>query len=118
MEANRKNAKKVKEINRLKQQTALHTVTEFSQMTEDYINIQAKDNSDLNSELDIYDDFRDFKRFVTTEFQGSKQEMAEITSDKAKPLEIHPTPRNKTFLNNKLSGKPRYKKQSTLKENK
>ena len=31
------------------------------------------------------------KRFATMEFQEIKRQMAEITSDKTKPSEIHPT---------------------------
>ena len=42
----------------------------------------------------IYDDFRDFKRFATMEFQEIKQQMAEISSDKTKQPVIHPISRN------------------------
>ena len=49
------------------------------------------------------------------EFQETKQQMAEITSDKNKQSAIHPTSRNKeTFLNNKLSRKLSYIRQGTL----
>ena len=49
------------------------------------------------------------------EFQETKQQMAEITSDKNKQPAIHPTSRNKeTFLNNKLSRKLSYIRQGTL----
>ena len=60
-EANRKNAEKTKEIHKLERQTALHTVSEMGQMTEYDIDFRAENNSNLNWELGIYDDFRDFK---------------------------------------------------------
>ena len=45
--------------------------------------------------------------------------MAEITFDESKQPVIHPTSRNKeTFLNMKLSRKPSYIKQGTLKKDK
>ena len=50
-------------------------------MTEDVIDFRAENNSNLNRELGIYDDFRDFERFVTMELQRIKKQMAEITSD-------------------------------------
>ena len=118
-EANRKNAEKTKEIHKLERQTALHTVSEMGQMTEYDIDFRAENNSNLNWELGIYDDFRDFKRFVMMEFQEIKQQMAEITSDKNKQQVIHPTLRNnETFLNTKLSRKLSYIKQGTLTKDK
>ena len=48
------------------------------------------------------------------EFQEIKQQIAQITSDKVKPPEIHQTLRNnETFLNKKLAENS-VKKQSTL----
>ena len=88
-------------------------------MTEDDIDFHAENNSNLNWELIIYDDFRDFKRLVTMEFQEIKQQMAEITSDKNTQPVIHPTSRNnEIFLNTKLSRKPSYIKQGTLTKDK
>ena len=68
-EANRKNTEKTKEIHKLERQTPLHKVSESGQMTEDDIDFRTENNFDLNWELGIYDDLRDFKRFVTVEFQ-------------------------------------------------
>ena len=68
-EANRKNAEKTKEIHKLERQTPLHKVSEPGQMTEDDIDFRTENNLDLNWELGIYDDLRDFKRFVRVEFQ-------------------------------------------------
>ena len=68
-EANRKNTEKTKEIHKLERQTPLHKVSESGQMTEDDIDFRTENNLDLNWELGIYDDLRDFKRFVTVEFQ-------------------------------------------------
>ena len=88
-------------------------------MTEDDIDFRAENNSNLNQGLGIYDDFRDFKRCLTMEFQEIKQQMAEITSDKNKQPVIHATSRNKeTFLNTKLTRKPGYIKQVTLTKDK
>ena len=109
-EANRKNAKKPKGI--LKPQMAL---SESGQMTEDDIDFRAENNSNFNWELGLYDDFRDFKGFVTMKFQEIKQKMAKITSDKTKQPLLHPTSRNnETFLNTKLGRKASYIKQGTL----
>ena len=84
-------------------------------MTEDDKDFRAENSSNLNRELGIYDDFRDFKRFVTMKFQEIKQQMAEITSDKNKQPVIHPLSRNnETSLNTKLTRKPGYIKQGTL----
>ena len=86
-------------------------------MTEDDIDL--RNNSNLNRELGIFDDFRHFKRFVTMEFQEIKQQMTEITSDKNKQRVIHPTLRNnETFLDTRLTRKPDYMKQGTLTKNK
>ena len=99
--ANRKNAKKTKVIHKLERQTPLHKVSESGQMTGDDIDFRAEKNSNLNWELGVYDDFRDFKRFVTMEFKEIKQQ-------------IHPTSRNnETFLKTKLTRKPGYIKQGT-----
>ena len=118
-EANRKNAEKTKDIHKLKQHTALHTLSESSQMTENNIDFCAENNSNLNWKLGIYDAFRDFKRFVRKEFPEIKQQMAEITCDKTKQPVIHLTSRNKeTFLNTKLSIKPSYMKEDTLTKDK
>ena len=68
-EANRKNTEKTKEIHKLERQTPLHKVSESGQMTEDDIDFRTENNLDLNWELGIYDDLRDFKIFVTVEFQ-------------------------------------------------
>ena len=68
-EANRKNTEKTKEIHKLERQTPLHKVSESGQMTEDDIDFRTENNLDLNWELGIYDDLRDFKRFVRVEFQ-------------------------------------------------
>ena len=68
-EADRKNTEKTKEIHKLERQTPLHKVSESGQMTEDDIDFRTENNLDLNWELGIYDDLRDFKRFVTVEFQ-------------------------------------------------
>ena len=68
-EANRKNTEKTKDIHKLERQTPLHKVSESGQMTEDDIDFRTENNLDLNWELGIYDDLRDFKRFVTVEFQ-------------------------------------------------
>ena len=68
-EANRKHAEKTKEIHKLERQTQLHKVSESGQMTQDDIDFRTENNLDLNWELGIYDDLRDFKRFVTVEFQ-------------------------------------------------
>ena len=88
-------------------------------MTEDDKDFRAENSSNLNRELGIYDDFRDFKRFVTMKFQEIKQQMAEITSDKNKQPVIHATSRNKeTFLNTKLTRKPGYIKPGTLTKDK
>ena len=43
-------------------------MSESGQMTEDDIDFRAENNSNLNRGLGIYDDFRDFKRFVTRKF--------------------------------------------------
>lgn len=51
-------------------------------MAEDDIHFRAENNSNLNWEIGIYDDFQDFKKFVTVEFQKIKQQIAEITSHK------------------------------------
>ena len=96
-EANRKSAEKNKKIHKLERQTSLYKVSESGQMTGDDIDFRAENNSNLNWELGIYDDFQDFKRFVTMEFQEIKQQMAEITSDKNKQPVIHPTSRNNFF---------------------
>ena len=93
-ESNRKTPEKTKEIHKLERQTPLHKVSQSRQMTGDDIDFRAENNSNLNWELGIYDDFRDFKRFVAMEFQEIKQQMAEITSDKNKQPVIHPTSRN------------------------
>ena len=99
-EANRKNAEKNKEIHKLKRQTQLHKVSESRQMTEDDIVFRAENNSNLNWELGVYDDFRDFKRFVAMEFQEIKQQMAEIASDENK----HPASRNNgTFFEHQIN---------------
>ena len=83
-------------------------------MTGDDIDFRAENNSNLNQELRIYDDFRDFKRFVTIKFKEIKRQMAEIISDKSKQPVIHPTSRNdETFLKTKLTRKPGYIKQGT-----
>ena len=88
-------------------------------MTGDAIDFRAENNSDLNWELGIYDDFRDFKRFVTMEFKEMKQQMAEIISNKSKQPVIHPTStNNETFLKTKLTRKPGYIKQGTLTKDK
>ena len=68
-EANRKNTEKTKEIHKLERQTPLHKVSESGQMTQDDIDFRTENNLDLNWELGIYNDLRDFKRFVTVEFQ-------------------------------------------------
>ena len=118
-EVNRKSAKKNKEIHKLERQTPVHEVSKSGKMTEDDITFRAENNSNLNWELGIYDDFRYFKRIVTMEFQEFKEQMAEITSDKNKQPVIHPTSRNnETFLNTKLSRRPSYIKQSTLTKDK
>ena len=119
-EVNRKiSPKKTKEIHKLERQTRLHEVSDLGQMTEDDIDFRAENNSNLNRGLGIYDDFRDFNRFVTMEFQEIKQQMAEIASDKNKQPVIHPTLRNnKTFLNTKITTKPGYIKQRTLTKDK
>ena len=96
-EANRKSAEKNKKIHKLERQTSLYKVSESGQMTGDDIDFRAENNSNLNWELGIYDDFQDFKRFVIMEFQEIKQQMAEITSDKSKQPVIHPTSRNNFF---------------------
>ena len=44
-------------------------MSESGQMTEDDIDFRTENNLDLNWELGIYDDLRDFKIFVTVEFQ-------------------------------------------------
>ena len=88
-------------------------------MTEDDINFRPENNSDVNWKLGIHDNFRDFKGFVTMEFQEIKRKLAEITSDKTNQWVIHPTSRNnKTFLNAKLSRKPSYIKQGTVTKDK
>ena len=66
-------------------------MSESDQMTEDDIDFHTENNSNLNWELGIYDDFRDF---VTMDFQENKQQMAKITSNKTKQPVIHPTSRN------------------------
>ena len=102
--ANRKNAKKLKGT--LKRQM---TLSELGQMTEDDIDFRAESNSNLNWELGLYDDFRDFKRFVIMKFQEIKQQMAKIICDKTKQPVLHLTSRNnETFLNTKLSRKTSY----------
>ena len=96
-----------------------HKVSELGQMTKDDIDFCAENNSTLNWELDIYDDYQDFKWFVTLEFQEIKQQMSKITSDESKQPVIHPTSRNnKTFLKTTLTRKPGYIKQGTLKKDK
>ena len=53
------------------------------------------------------------------EFQGIKQQIAEISSHKTKPPVRHPTSRNsENFMNTKLSGKPKYTKKSKLTKDK
>ena len=49
-------------------------------MTEDDIHFRAENNSNLIWEIGFYDDFQDFKKFLTVEFQKIKQQIAEITS--------------------------------------
>lgn len=51
MEANRKNAEKVKERKKSNPQTAWHTVLESSQVTENNIDFRANNNLNLNWEL-------------------------------------------------------------------
>ena len=57
-EANRKNAEKIKEIQKLKRQTYcvrnVHTVSESGRMTEDNIDFRAENNSNLNWELQSF----------------------------------------------------------------
>ena len=90
-------------------------MSESGQMTEDDKDFRAENSSNFNRELGIYDDFRDFKGFVTMESQEIKQQMTEITSDKNKQPVIHPLSRNnETSLNTKLTRKPGYIKQGTL----
>ena len=45
---------------------------ESNKMAEDDIDFRAENNSNLNQELGIHDEFRDFKRFVAMEFQEIK----------------------------------------------
>ena len=88
-------------------------------MTEGDKDFRAENSSNFNRELGIYDDFRDFNRFLTMEFQEIKQQMAEITSDKNKQPVIHPLSRNnETSLDTKLTRKPGYIKQGTLTKDK
>ena len=73
----------------------------------------------MNWELGIYDDYQDFKWFVTLEFEEIKQQMSKITSDESKQSVIHPTSRNnENFLKTKLTRKPGYIKQGKLKKDK
>ena len=47
-------------------------MSESSKMAEDDIHFRAENNSNLNWEIGIYDDFQDFKKFVTVEFQKNQ----------------------------------------------
>ena len=47
-------------------------MSESSKMAEDDIHFRAENNSNLNWEIGIYDDFQDFKNFVTVEFQKNQ----------------------------------------------
>ena len=49
---------------KLEQQTALQNVSESGQMAEDDIDFRAENNSNLNWELGIYDDFRDLCCYI------------------------------------------------------
>lgn len=47
-------------------------MSESSKMAEDDIHFRAENNSNLNWEIGIYDDFQDFKKFVPVEFQKNQ----------------------------------------------
>ena len=77
-EANRKNAEKNKEIHKLERQPQLHKVLESRQMAEDDIDFRAENNSNLNWELGVCDEFRDFKDLWQWSFKKSNNKWPKL----------------------------------------